>query len=509
MMLRRRSLLGGGMLLATGLGASTSPAFAQKRDTLHVTWRDAVPDVDFYYNQLRTGFILQIHAWDALAYRDPKTFKIVPLLATSWTQPNPTTFEFELRKGVKFHNGDPFSADDVVYTINTVIHDKKVSVPSNYQFLEGAEKIDDHHVRVKLKRIFPAALEYIAMVLPIWPQKYREKVGADGYSKAPVGAGPYKFTRVNGVTSLDLERFDDYYEGSPKGRPAIKYLKIHEVPDASTELTEILGGQADWIWDFNPDQFDNIARMPTLKAVRAETMRVAYMSLDAAGRTGKDNPLTKQKVRQAIAHAVDRETMAKRLMQGASRPLDAPCYPSQFGCDVEAAVSYKYDPAQAKKLLAEAGYPNGFETEIVSYLLPEWTGAVQNYLQAVGIHAKVSQLQVASAIQRELAGKSPLFMGSWGSYSINDVSAILPYFFGGGPVDYARDPEVERLVKEGGSVTDPAQRQKDYGEAIHRITEEAYWLPLFTYVTYYAFDSNLNFSAFPDELPRFYLCAWK
>ncbi len=99
--------------------------------------------------------------------------------------------------------------------------------------------------------------------------------------------------------------------------------------------------------------------------------------------------------------------------------------------------------------------------------------------------------------------------GSWGSYSINDVSAILPFFFGGTPADYARDPEVEKLVKEGGSVTDPAEREKDYAAAIHRITEEAYWLPMFTSVTYYAFDADLNFETFPDELPRFYMASWK
>jgi peptide/nickel transport system substrate-binding protein len=213
-------------------------------------------------------------------------------------------------------------------------------------------------------------------------------------------------------------------------------------------------------------------------------------------------------VRQAIFHAIDRAAMAKDLVQGGSKEIAAPCYPGQFGCVASAAVDYSYDPAKSKQLLAEAGFPHGFSTTLVSYLLPSWNAAMQNYLKAVGINADIQQLQVGALVQKVMAGQTPMNAGSWGSYSINDVSAILPFYFTGGPTDYARDPELEKLVKEGGSVNDPQQRLKLYGEAIHRITEEAYWLPLFTFVTYYAFDKALKFQAFPDELPRFYLASW-
>jgi peptide/nickel transport system substrate-binding protein len=306
-----------------------------------------------------------------------------------------------------------------------------------------------------------------------------------------------------------MERYDGYYADSPKGKPPIRFIKIHEVPDAATEMAELLGGRADWIWDFSPDQYDSVAKMPNLQAVRAETMRVAYLSIDAAGRTGADNPLTKEKVRQAIAYALDRATMAKQLMQGGSRPLDAPCFPTQFGCDQAVAVHYPYDPAKAKQLLADAGYPNGFDTELVSYLLPQWEGAAQNYLRAVGINAHVTHLQVGAAVQRAIEGKAPLNFGSWGSYSINDVSAILPYFFTGGGNDYAHDPEVAKLVTAGGTTTDPDQRRKFYSDAIKLITERAEWLPMFTYVKTYGFSRQLNFKPYPDELPRFYLSSWK
>jgi peptide/nickel transport system substrate-binding protein len=237
-------------------------------------------------------------------------------------------------------------------------------------------------------------------------------------------------------------------------------------------------------------------------------MRIGYLQLDAAGRTGAGNPLTKQKVRQAICHAIDRHAIAHDLVQGDSHPIDAPCYPTQFGCDAKAAIDYDYDPKLAKQLLTEAGYPNGFSTSLVTYLLSSFSAAVQNYLKVIGITADIQQLQVGAEIQKVMAGQTPMNFGTWGSYSINDVSAILPYFFGGGANDYARDPQVTADVKQGGLVIDPEDRIKHYSAAIKRVTEQAYWLPMFTSVTQYAFAKNLKFTPFPDELPRFYLCAW-
>ncbi|GAC1343688.1 MAG: ABC transporter substrate-binding protein [Acetobacteraceae bacterium] len=497
-----------GVAATVCLSLGLPPAHAQKaQDTLRIAWRDAVPNVDFYYNSLRTGLIVAHHVWDTLIYRDPETFQLKPQLATSWRNIDDTTIEFELRPNVTFHDGSKFTADDVVYTIDTVLNDKQLSVPSNYTFIAGATKIDELHVQIKLKRVFPAALEYFSMVLPIYPKAYRERVGAE-FSKAPVGTGPYKITKVDGVTQIDMERNDAYFDG-PKGKPPIRRLIIKEVADATGELTQLLGGQADWIWNISADQLPNIGKMPNLQVITNESMRVAYMNLDAAGRTGADNPLTKPKVRQAIMHALDRQTMAKQFMPGGSRVLDGPCYPTQFGCDQSVAVKYDYDPAKAKALLAEAGYPEGFDTELVSYLLPQWMQAVQGYLGAVGIRAKLSALQVGAVVQRSIEGKNPLEMGSWGSYSINDVSAFLPYFFIGGGQDYTRDPEVRRLVEEAGATTDPDKRRGNYTASIRRITEEAYFMPLFTWVSTYGTNKQLNFKTFRDELPRFYLASWK
>jgi peptide/nickel transport system substrate-binding protein len=238
-------------------------------------------------------------------------------------------------------------------------------------------------------------------------------------------------------------------------------------------------------------------------------MRVYFVTIDAGGRTGADNPLTKLKVRQAILSAIDRATMAKQLIQGDSHVIDTPCFPAQFGCDVSAAVKYPYDPARAKQLLAEAGYPNGFDTELVSYAAPQIGAALQNYLKAVGINLRIQQLQIGAAIQLAEAGKAPLYSGSWGSNSINDASAFMPYFLGGGLDDYARDADVQNLLKKAGATTDPEIRRMAFSEAIHLATERVDFIPLFSDVRNVAFSKQLNFQGFPDDLPRFYLSSWK
>lgn len=509
--MRYRTGLKAAAIALTALLAA-APASADKAsDTLRISMRDALPNVDPYYNNLRTGVVMHHQAWDALVYRNPDTFKLEPLLATEWKLPDPTTIDFTLRAGVKFHDGSPFTADDVVYTLNLAADpNSKVSTPANYNWIDKAEKTGNLSVRVKLKKPFPAALEYFALVMPIYPKAYREKVGPEGYAKAPVGAGPYKITKVEAGVSIDFERFADYWAGSPKGKPAISKLAVRFVPDATTEMTELLSGRADWIWNVNPDQFDNVNKMPTVQAVRKESMRVGYLQMDAAGRTGKDNnPMTNVKVRQAMWHAIDLKTIADKLVTGGSRVPPAPCFPPQFGCDADAAAKYTYDPAKAKALLAEAGYPNGFDVELISYVLPQWGSAVQNYLQAVGIRAKLQQLQVAAVVQKVQAGEARANLGSWGSYSINDVSAIMPNFFNGLAMDYARDTELTKLLEEGGSTNDEAVRKKAYSAAVKRITEQAYWIPLHTYVTTYGFSKTLDFTPYPDELPRFFLAKWK
>ncbi|MEO8716362.1 MAG: ABC transporter substrate-binding protein, partial [Acetobacteraceae bacterium] len=456
--------------LALPLIALVRPARAQPAaDTLRVSWRGVIPNLDPYANQTRAGFVLAHEVWDTLVYRDPHSFAIQPLLATAWDWEDDRTLLFSLRPGVTWQDGAPFGAADVVYTINTVANDRRLSAPSIYNWLAGAEALDGLRVRVRLKRPMPAALDYFAMAVWIWPKAYRERVGADGFARAPIGSGPYRIAHADAASRIELARYDGYYADSPKGRPAIGRIVFRVVADTTTEVADLRGGSADWIWKFDPDRIPAIMRDPRLIAMQAESMRIGYLSLDAAGRTGA-NPLTNEKVRQAISHALDRAAMARDLVGQGARPLDAPCYPTQVGCESAAAVHYAYDPARARALLAEAGFPHGFTINLITYEPPQWSAAMQRYLRAVGINAQVIQLPAGEVVLRAIEGEARMQAGDWGSYSINDVSAILPHFFTFTPEDYTRDPRIRDLIEEADATRDPARRAADYAEAIKAIT---------------------------------------
>ena len=503
---RRRALLHMGLALAAlPQGAQA----AKPEDALRIAWRDAVPDLDPYRNQLRTGFVLAHHLWDCLVDRDPETFQIRPLLAESWRQEDDTTWRFTLRPNILFHDGTPCAPEDVAYTVRTVLDAGTVAVPGLFAWLAGAEPAGERDVLLKLRAPFPAVLEYLAMVLPVLPRAYRERVGAAGFAQAPVGTGPYRLAAATFPDLLRLERFDGYFSGSPKGRPAIGRILVSAVADPLAELTALMSDQADWIWQIGPDAFAAVSQAAGLLALRGDSLRFGYLSMDAAGRSGAGNPLTATKVRQAICHAIDRAAIVQRLGVVAGRVLDTPCFPTQFGCDAGAVRRYPFDPARARALLAEAGVPDGFATTLVSYVLPEVGAAVRASLQAVGIAAELVQLPTAAAIARAEAGAAPLFLGSWGSYSVNDVAAILPQFFGGGPLDYARQPELADMLDRAGASGDADLRRVLYGQAIRRISTDALWLPLHTYAATYGMTRTLNARPFADELPRFYLASWK
>ncbi|MDX6751502.1 ABC transporter substrate-binding protein [Geminicoccaceae bacterium 1502E] len=491
--------------------AVAQPALAGKANDTLVYASDSEPEsVSPYHNNVREGVILARNAWDTLLWRDPGSGEYVPLLATSWEWVDDKTLDVELRQGVTFHNGEPFDADDVVFTFNYVVTpEAKVVTKQNVEWIESAEKLGPYKVRIHTKGPFPAALEYLSGPTPIYPNEYFEKVGLEGYSKAPVGTGPYKITRVDVGKGVSLEKFDGYFKDSPRGEASIGKLEFRVIPDAETRVAELMTGGVDWIWRVPADQADQLEQMPNVEVLNAETMRVAYLAMDAAGRTAEDSPFKDIRVRRAVAHAIDRQAIVDNLVRGASRVMHAACFPSQFGCDMEAVKKYEYDPAKAKELLAEAGYKDGFKTDIYAYREREYTEAMMGYLRDVGIDANLHFLKYAALRDLQRAGKVPLNSQTWGSFSVNDVSAFTGVYFKGGPDDYAMDAEVTELLEKGDVTTDPAKRKELYREALQKIAEQAYWLPLFSYSTNYAFTSDLSFEAQPDEVVRFYMASWK
>lgn len=506
-MLTRFAAAGVAAALSVALGAGSALA-NKKNDTLNIAWDQPLDIADAYFNTSREGILAARMIWDQLIERDPDTFEYKPSLATAWRWIDDLTLEFDLRQGVVFHNGQPFDAEDVVYTLNFVTNPaNKVLNTTNVGWIKDAEKVDQYKVRVHLKAPFPAALEFIAGPIPIYPHKYYAEVGPQGMARKPIGTGPYAVESLEPGKQVVFVKNTKYWEGSPKGKPKIGKIVERFIPEKTTQIATLLSGDLDLMWYVPPDQVDNLKLVSGLAVTAGETMRVGYVYLDAAKRSG-DTPLKDVRVRRAIAYSIDRVQFAKTFFGPEARVLAAPCFPTQFGC-YQDATKYEFNVAKAKQLMAEAGYADGFDTELYAFRPRQWIDALAGYMRAIGVRAKINYLQYPAFRDKNHAGVTPISFGDWGSYSINDASAILGNFFRGTPDDFTGDDALRELVKEGDTTTDKEKRLAAYKQAITRIMDQMYMLPMNSYSIFYAYTSDLDFKPYKDEIPRYYLYGWK
>ncbi|MCB1742982.1 MAG: ABC transporter substrate-binding protein [Gammaproteobacteria bacterium] len=511
-MSNRQSWRRGLTTLAVGVAlgaAASSPAWAGKADdTLNIAWEREQPTLDYYFQNSREGIIINRHVWDNLLYQDPSSGEFKGLLAESFETIDDKTFEFTLRQGVKFHNGVELTADDVVATIEFLVRPDTGKIQNTpVAWLKGAERVGERTVRITAKDTTPLALLYLSSDIPIYPKDYYAEVGPQGMGVKPVGTGPYKVVEVQPGKRIVFEKNSDYFEGSPKGKPSIGRIIQRTIPDVNTQIVELASGQLDWIFKVPADQAEKLERMSNLVVKPASTMRIGYLTFDAAGVSGQ-NPFQDIRVRRAVAHAVDRQAIADNIVRGGSKVVNAACYPEQFGC-TDDVMKYDFDVAKAKALLAEAGYPNGFKTEIYAYRDRNYLEPIIGYLSAVGIQTDLRFGKYAATRDAIRGAKVPFAFMTWGSGSVPDVDAITTVFFGGGPDDTAKDPLVLAALKEGGSTMDQGVRKAAYARALKQIAEQAYWVPLFTYPTNYAMSRDLEWTPTSDEIPRFFFASWK
>ncbi|MFC1665414.1 ABC transporter substrate-binding protein [Pseudomonadota bacterium] len=493
----------------------TIPAQADKASNTLVWATDREMTVPLvWWNSTTEMASMMHHIFDTLIYRDPDTFEYKPLLAKSYKWIDNKTIEFDLRTDVVFHNGSKFDADDVVATYNNLIRkDAKVLARRFVGWIKSAEKLGDHKVRLNLGKPFPAALEYLSGtrmgIIPseAWAAIKKDAAGKPDWSSVePIGTGPYILEEwVQGERSV-LKRNPKYFSG-PKGKPSLEKIIFRTIPDAEAQVAELMTGSIDWITSIPKDKAADLKSVEQLKVINAPDLRVSFLQMDAINRSG-DTPFSKLKVRQAVAHAIDRNAIAKGLVGDASVVIHAPCFPDQFGCTTD-VKKYEYDPAKAKKLLAEAGYPDGFTTDIYAYRQRAYTEATMEYLRKVGIKTNLKYLQFKALRTAIRASKTPFNHLTWASGGLNDVSAIISIYFKHSKDDYCRDDKIKEYLDVADSTIDVAKRKEAYKQALTRIVDKLCWLPMYTYAKSYAFQKDLNFIPTADGFPLFYRASWK
>jgi peptide/nickel transport system substrate-binding protein len=421
-----------------------------------------------------TPFIFYYALHEALVKPMPGN-PLAPCLAESWVMsPDGLVYEFALRKGVRFHNGDPMTAEDVKFSFERY---RGAAARMFKDRVSAVEVVDPQRVRFRLPRPWPDFMTFYGTPATgagwIVPKRYIEKVGDDGFKKHPVGAGPYKFAAFRPGVELVLEANEQYWRKSP----SVKTVIIRSVPDETTRLAMLKRGEADVSYLFRGPLAEEVRRSPGL------TLKPYYLPLPFwlmfPEQWDAKSPWADRRVRLAANLAIDRHAINQAETLGLSK-VTASIIPQRFELYWPAPL-YAYDPARAKHLLAEAGYPNGFDAGSMAADLTfaSLAEAIANYLGAVGIRATLRPLERA-ALFKEYQDKrlKHVFLASSAAFG-NAASRLDAFVASGGMFTYGTYPDIEGLIREQATELDRGKREA----ILHRIQQlmhdKAMFAPIF------------------------------
>ena len=443
-------LLGGALAGSSGSASAQAKPEGEMRWALYVTLAPAWFDPAEVIGVL-TPFWVLYAMHDALVKPMPGNH-LTPSLAESWTvSPDQRTYEFKLRQGLKFHNGDPFTAEDVKFSFHRAKGAKLLQ-----DKVQEVVIVDPHRVRFVLHEPWPDFMTFYGTFATsaawIAPKKYIEQVGVDGFKKAPVGLGPYKFVSHMPGVELVMEAFEGYWRKTP----SVKRLVYKSVTEATTRLAMLKRGEVDIAYLLDATLAEEVKRDPNLKLAFSGGIGTYY--LDFLDQWDPKSPWHDKRVRLAASLAIDRRGISQAETLGASRPTGN-IVPRTFEFAI-ALEPHPYDPAKAKQLLAEAGYPNGFDAGDLHPWPPYFsTGeAIVSNLAAVGIKTRLRTMERAafySALaSKKLKGICMCIDAVYGNAS-SRLSQIVP---AEGAYAYGAYPDIETLYRQQAQELDKKKR---------------------------------------------------
>jgi peptide/nickel transport system substrate-binding protein len=399
-----------------------------------------------------TPFMVLYALHDALVKPMPGN-PTAPGLAESWTaSPDGLVYEFVLRKGVKFHNGDPVTAEDVKFSFERY---RGAAYKPLKESVAAIEISDPSRVRIRLKRPWPDFMTFYMAAGASWivPKKYVEKVGDEGFKKAPVGAGPYKFVSFTPGVELVLEAFEQYWRKAP----SVKRLVLRAIPDEATRLAALKRGEVDIAYAIRGALAEDLRRTPglTLKPNVGQATFWVYFT----DQWDPKSPWHDRRVRLAASYAIDRQAINQAETLGYSR-ITWSIIPSSFEFYWQ-PPGHAFDPIKAKQLLTEAGYPNGFGAGdyFCDAAISNLGEPVVNYLNAAGIRVKLRPIERAAFFKGYAEKKfKGLIQGASGAFG-NAATRIEAFVAGGGTYVYGSYGDIDGLFLEQATELDPKRRE--------------------------------------------------
>ena len=406
--------------------------------------------------------------------------KMVPGVATSWKAIPPSTWEFKIRKGVKFHNGEPLTASDVKFSLDRA-RDPATKYPMRtfFKTITSVTVVDEETVHVATKKPDPTLLSNLASFGYLVPEGYIKKYGNDHFAKQPIGSGRYKFVKWVQGDHIELEANADYW-----GAPAsIKTLIFKVIPENGARVAALQTGEVDIATNIPPFMVPQLKGDPNIDVVSGPSGRVIFIGMSLLEGQG-GGPLMNEKVRQALNYAVDKESIVKHILMGSGNVLATPVVPVSFGYDPR-IEPYPYDPEKAKQLLAEAGYPNGFQTEFDTgsgrYLMDKQVAeAIVGMLKKVGVEVKLNVLEWGQYVKKRRSHtQAPLYLLGWGNATYDASSPLGALFCIKCTHSNYNNPELVELVDAALYELDVEKRRAMYSRALKIVKSEAPWIFLY------------------------------
>jgi len=442
--------------------------------------------------------------FDTLLRRNLKTLQLEGNLAESWRTLNDTTWQFKLKRNVKFHNGEPFDAAAVKFSVERMLNPKQ-GAPGRTSIatIDHVDVVDAYTVNIVTKAPFPLLSVRMSPghcgTVGIVPPKYLAQVGDAGFAVKPVGTGPYKFVEWVKDDRLVLEANKDYHRGAP----VIDRLVFRPVPELTTRVAALVSGQADLVSDIPPDQTGKIQQSGNahveISSLGGFVIMVKMTNYLMPG------PWTDVRVRRAINYAIDMDTIIKTVLEGYGTVLGVPLEKEAFGFNPNIKW-YGYDLERARALLREAGYPNGFEMTLHApnrrYMNDiEVMQAMAQMLGKVGIKAKVEvweqSIYTTKWRKRELL---PAYMVAWGGAGVFDGDLLSSSVHSKSALAIFKNEALDKMLEEAQATNDPERRKAIYWKAQELIYEEAPIIKAYQQAHIFGVSNRLDWKPWVDNM---------
>ncbi|PYN45143.1 MAG: hypothetical protein DME00_23140 [Candidatus Rokuibacteriota bacterium] len=440
------------------------------------------------------------HIYDRLLDRDAKTFKPKPMLAESWRIVNDTTWEFKLRKGVKFHNGEPFTAQSVKATIEYALDPATKShyaAAAYWSLVKEVQVVDDFTVRFVTKQPWPNLVDSAASTNSLMmPAKALKELGPQKLAEKPIGTGPFRFVEWKRDERLVLERNPDYWQG-----PAdVSRVTFRFIPEFSARMAALLSGEIDIMKDVPPHAVETIEKSGRATLRATVSSRINYLALVNL----KPGPMQDLRVRRAMNHAVDVDELIKQVLKGRASRMCGPLAPANV--DYAPAECYKYDPARAQALFKDAGVDPAklqltLDTPSGRYPLDKDVSlAIAAQLQRLGIKANVVVNEWGTHLDKiKNRNTGDMFFLGWGP-ALYGQAMMHPLFLADQTYSsYGNNKTIDDKIARAQTLLEPKARADAYAELQRLIRDEAPWVFLWQQHDLYGVTSQIEWTPRADE----------